>query len=343
MDPRARHWIAGQRCASALGSTFDTAAPVGGRFVGRWPRAGESDLAQAMAAANHAAQGWSMVGANVRQVYLTQAVQAVELESATAAHLEALSGVAASVRAAHWHAARELLLVQLSSRFDEALPAQAPLQVLAPPWSADLAGYVRALLQTLSCGQTVVLLTDPRLPALGDALWAFAAALPAGVLNILHGLEPRLAPAEAWHYGTAAILRVRAGTDLVAQAQAMVHAVYDLPSGACGWRAGQPACALIDDEVYGAFSQAVLQAFEQHPDRQRPFALATAALAASGVGDHLANPVQGMLRTALEDGAVLIPPRVGPHYGRVLVNISPRSQLLEQPAVGPILRLARHF
>lgn len=338
MDPRARHWIDGRRAASASGATFDARAPApsggGGALVGRWPRAGAAELGAARAAAAAAQPGWRAMPAVARQACLTDALGAVRLEGASSAELEALSGLSSARRRRAFDAAIARFAGELAggvrglpSTLDDA-PGPA---LVAPHWSEDLAGLLLDLLGPLAAGRTAIAAPDARLCALGDALLPFAEALPRGVLGVLHGLERGLAPAGAWNAGPAGRLRVRAGQDFAAIAARTVHAVYDADLGACGWRAHAPCVLLVDESAHGAFAAELLAAFEAHPDRRAPCALAASEARAWS---------PGTLAAALEEGACVVPPRTGAH-GRVLVNLAVDSRFVAGTGAGPVLRVVR--
>lgn len=335
MDPRERHWIDGRRAASASGATFDARVPSGpgggGALVGRWPRAGAAELRAAREAAAAAEPAWRAMPAARRQACLTEALGSLRLEGAAAADLEALSGLSAARRRRGFEAALERLAGAPAGDLSSTLDVAPGPALVAPHWSEDLAGLLLDLLGPLAAGRSAIAAPDARLCALGDALLPFAEALPRGVVGVLHGLERGLAPAGAWNTGPAGRLRVRRGQDLAGIAARAVHAVYDAELGACGWRAHAPCVVLVDEAAHGAFVAALLEAFEAHPDRRAPCALAAA---------EARERSPGLLAAALEEGACVVPPRAGA-FGRVLVNLAPDSTLVSAAAAGPFLRVVR--
>lgn len=336
MDPRARHWIAGRPAASASGTTFDARAPAAGGsgpLVGRWPRAAAADVRAAREAAVAAAPSWRALSAGERQECLTEALQAVR--SAAAPELEALSGLPAARRARSLDEALPRL-AEHALRAAQRVPSN-PLDELrsvplvAPHWSEGTEGLLLELLGPLAAGRPAIAAPDARLCALGDALLPFAARLPAGVVGVLHGLDPGLAPPGAWQAGPAGRARVCEGSDLESLAARVVHAVHDAQLGACGWRAGAPRILVVDDRVHGRFVELLLEAFEVHPDRLAPFGLAAA---------EARSWSSALAAAASEEGACIVPPRNGSH-GRLVLNLAGEGRLSAAAAAGPGLVVLR--
>lgn len=333
MDSRQRHLISGQRLAARSGATFDAHAPASGRLLGRWPRAGPHEWSAARAAGQAAAGAWRANPGASRHATLARALRGSAPSQAAFDELAGNSGRARAALVAQHHAVR-LRLLELLEQEPPADRADAPTDwaLVAPHWSAGLEGLLLELVAALRAGQACIVAPDPRLCAAGDCLLPLAECLPAGLVSILHGLDRSLAGVEAaWRRPDGRVVRAPRGAAAALHAQRVVEAVFGAERGACGAREGVPNVVLVADEDHGAYSAALLEAFEKHPDRRAPFALAAKEGAA----------VRAELEAeASVAGATLVPPATGAH-GRVAFHLPLRSRLASRPPAGPIVLVVR--
>ena len=333
MASRQRHLLAGQRLAARSGATFAVHAPASGRLLGRWPRAGAHEWSAACAAGGAAAEAWRAISSARRHEILLQAVRSSAPSETAFDELAGNTGRARAALVAEHEAAR-LRLVELLEReaVAERVDAESDWALVAPHWSAGLEGLLLQLVEALRAGQACVVAPDPRACAAGDCLLPLAEALPVGLVSILQGLDRSLVGAAApWRTPHGRVVRAPRGGGAIAHARLVVEAVFGARLGACGARAGAPNVVCVADEDHGAYAEALLEAFESHPDRRAPFALA----AKEG-----ATTLAEVAAEASIAGATLVPPVVCAH-GRIGFNLPLSSRLAHRPASAPIVLLAR--
>jgi len=333
MDTRQRHLISGARLAARSGATFDAHAPASGRLLGRWPRSGAWEWNSAREAAQAAVGAWGALPGAERQATLAQALRASIPTEVAWDELAGNTGRTRVALVAQHEAVRARLLEQLE-RESTANDSEAGSDwtLVAPHWSAGLEGLLLRMIATLSAGRACVLAPDPRLCAAGDCLLPLAESLPAGLVSILQGLDRSLAGGAAlWRKPHGRVVRAPAGAGAAVHARRVVEAVFGAELGACGAREGVPNVVLVADEDHGAYAAALLEAFEAHPERRAPFALAALEGAATAVE---------LAAEASIAGATLLPPVVGTH-GRLGFHLPLRSRLAHRPLAGPVVFVVR--
>ena len=337
MDARQRHWISGQRLAARSGATFDALAPASGRLIGRWPRAGAWEWNAARSAAEEARGAWSACSAIERRATLAEALRAGAPTEAAYDELAGNTGRARRALAVQHEALRARLLERLEPAPSTDVLFQGMVDdrgwdFVAPHWSAGLEGLLVAVVEALVAGRPCILAPDPRLCAAGDCLLPLAERLPAGLLAILQGLDRSLVGVDApWRTPHGRVVRAPGGAGAPAHARRVVDAVFHAELGACGARAGIPNVVLVADEDHGAYATALLEAFETHPDRRAPFALAEEQGAAT---------TAELAAQASIAGATVVPPAAG-KYGRLAFHVPLRSSLAHRPCAGPVVLVVR--
>ena len=367
----ALQWIAGAWCEARSGASFETTAPgSAGPPLGRWPRSGVEDLADALRAAGDALGPWGALGRAGRLEALGRALGALELAGARGELARALGpALGAAPELAQSLVWEELL------RAREALelardggPEAAGLGVFALHWS-DRAGLGLArLLGRLAGGACVALVADGRLPQAGVALArAFEAAdLPRGALALLvdDGRSLRraarrdgrlafarecAAPSERLGVGengpadwvrvplVSATAVVLAGDDPEAAAEDVLERALGPSRTLFGQFPGSVGRVLCERRVFSRFTAALLARLDADPrwgEVRAP------------VEEDLARDVQEAWGLGLDEGAAPIfgePPAL-PGAGvapLVFTNVDPYGRLIDLDRPLPLLRLAR--
>jgi len=197
-----RNWIGGA-WASASGGTFSVeAAPVsdvgsrapgnirngarGGTELGQWPRSSSAAAREALAAAHGAAGRWWALGIRGRRHCLERVTHELAANGDDSGSLGRRLGLTEAELAPHLERVG-LPRVAGASGAARDTPAPGPALGIAH-WSNLVAGTARASFELLLRGHTLVLLPDPKLPMVGDALAQALerADLPPGTVSILH-------------------------------------------------------------------------------------------------------------------------------------------------------------
>ncbi|MCT8990248.1 NAD-dependent succinate-semialdehyde dehydrogenase [Chelativorans sp. SCAU2101] len=206
-------YIDGQWRDGASGKTLDFWNPVNGEVIGTVAKAEQSDLEEAVAAAERAFRSWRSVSAYDRSALLRKAAGILRSRLDEVATLlvreegkplaEAKGEVAASADIIEWFAEEGRRtygrLIPARAETVQQLVVREPVGPVAAfsPWNFPVAQAVRKIAAALACGCTIILKGPEETPACCAALvQAFAAAgLPKGTLALVYGV-----PAEISQY-----------------------------------------------------------------------------------------------------------------------------------------------
>ncbi|MFI0355732.1 aldehyde dehydrogenase family protein [Actinomadura sp. 9N407] len=279
-DEPYRLFIAGEWVTAR--AVFDAVDPGVGTAWAAIPEAGPEQVEDAVAAARKAFSGWRRSSLATRQEALWRMADRIEADPdrwavllateggrpvreayfsdvpACVAALRLFSGLARGVRGEQ---------VPVEDPHGMAYTVRAPLGVLAVhvPWNAPLVMLADQIAPALAAGNTVVV--HPAGPASATVL-EFARAtedlLPAGVLNVVTGVDPRIAARLDAHPGTSRIGRpavpgAGSGGAMIVYADADLDAaVTDALTGVCmagGEVGATPSRLLVHESVHADFSE----------------------------------------------------------------------------------------
>ena len=203
IDVDTRHWIGGQRVASA--DTFDDVSPIDGALLGRVSRGGRAEADAAVAAAKAAFPAWSRMSPEERGALLFRLADLVE------EHIEPLSiiettdngsllrshrrgvmpRVAMNIRFFADYAINRLSHPVFETRGHDNHVSWDPsgVAVIITPWNAPLMLATWRIGPALASGDTVVL-KPPEWAPLTASYFADLtreAGLPDGVFNVVQG------------------------------------------------------------------------------------------------------------------------------------------------------------
>ncbi len=189
----ARHnWIDARSCGAASGDGFEIAATSDrSRVLGRWPRSGRADSQAALAAAAKGGPEWRRRPRSERARLLLEAARILDAAPDPGGLIAARLSLEPSELAVHVDGVGEMLA--------RALAGERP-ELTAPPrgmtgvalhalhWSEIVREPARRIFSALAAGQSVVILSDRRLPMVADAIASAlaAAGLPPGAWSLLH-------------------------------------------------------------------------------------------------------------------------------------------------------------
>ncbi|MGW0949975.1 5-carboxymethyl-2-hydroxymuconate semialdehyde dehydrogenase [Streptomyces sp. NPDC002623] len=200
-----RHWIGGKLVDAAEGRAFDVSDPVSNRPYAQAARGGVEDIDKAVAAARAAFPAWSTVSNRERATVLNRVADAVEARHDRLAHFESYdSGL--PITQARGQARRaaenfryfadvivalgEEAFRQGTEQFSYVVRAPVGVAGLITPWNTPFMLESWKLAPALAAGCTLVLKPAEWTP-LSASLWPEIfeeAGVPAGVVNIVHGI-----------------------------------------------------------------------------------------------------------------------------------------------------------
>ena len=204
VDVDTRHWIGGQRVASA--ETFDSVSPVDGAILGQISRGGSAEADAAVAAAKAAFPSWARMGAEARGAILFRLADLIEEHVEELAQIETLDNgsllrshrrgvmprVAMNIRFFADYAINRLSHPEFETRGHTNHVSWDPsgVAVIITPWNAPLMLATWRIGPALAAGDTVVLKPPEWAPLTASyfADLAAEAGLPAGVFNVVQGL-----------------------------------------------------------------------------------------------------------------------------------------------------------
>jgi aminomuconate-semialdehyde/2-hydroxymuconate-6-semialdehyde dehydrogenase len=203
VDVDTRHWIGGQRVASA--ETFDDVSPVDGRLLGQVARGGKAEADAAVAAARAAFPAWSRMSAEERGEILFRLADSIEAHVEELSQIETLDNgsllrshrrgvmprVAMNIRFFADYAMNRLSHPEFETRGHTNHVSWDPsgVAVIITPWNAPLMLATWRIGPALASGDTVVLKPPEWAPLTASyfADLAHEAGLPAGVFNVVQG------------------------------------------------------------------------------------------------------------------------------------------------------------
>jgi 5-carboxymethyl-2-hydroxymuconic-semialdehyde dehydrogenase len=203
VDVDTRHWIGGQRVASA--ETFDDVSPVDGRVLGQVARGGKVEADAAVAAARAAFPAWSRMSAEERGEILFRLADSIEAHVEELSQIETLDNgsllrshrrgvmprVAMNIRFFADYAINRLSHPEFETRGHTNHVSWDPsgVAVIITPWNAPLMLATWRIGPALASGDTVVLKPPEWAPLTASyfADLAHEAGLPAGVFNVVQG------------------------------------------------------------------------------------------------------------------------------------------------------------
>lgn len=206
------HVIGGAERPARSGRTLDVFDPASGRAYAQVAAGEAADAVDAIAAANAAFPAWSALPATERARWMERLADAVEARLDDFAHAEALDGGKPYALARDAEIPRAIsnlrFFAHAATQFaSESHHGQAglnytlrqPLGAVATisPWNLPLYLFTWKIAPALAAGNTVVAKPSEVTPATATMLGRLAneIGLPAGVLNVVHGLGPAIGEA----------------------------------------------------------------------------------------------------------------------------------------------------
>ncbi len=216
---RLRNYIGGEMVDPAGGAYLDNVDPAVGRTHSHVPRSGDEDLQRAVEAATAAFPGWSATPAQQRSRFLLDIADRIERELPAFARAECVDtgkplslasrlDIPRAVSNFRFFATAILHTRSESHATDyEALnyTLRRPRGVagLISPWNLPLYLLTWKIAPALATGNTAVAKPSELTPTTASLLAEVCrdAGLPAGVLNIVHGLGSEIGAALVRHAG----------------------------------------------------------------------------------------------------------------------------------------------
>ncbi|MGW2052124.1 5-carboxymethyl-2-hydroxymuconate semialdehyde dehydrogenase [Streptomyces sp. NPDC001858] len=199
------HWIGGEPVPAADGRAFDVSAPVSNRTYAQAARGGAEDIDKAVTAARAAFPAWAGMSNRARATVLNRIADAVEARHDRLAHFESYdSGLPITQARGQARRAAENfryfadVIVALGEEAFRQGTEQLSYVVRTPvgvaglitPWNTPFMLESWKLAPALAAGCTLVLKPAEWTP-LSASLWPEVfeeAGVPAGVVNIVHGI-----------------------------------------------------------------------------------------------------------------------------------------------------------
>ena len=385
VEVSTEHWIGGERIGSQ--GSFDDLSPIDESRLAEIARGGPAEVNAAVEAARQAFRVWGALSAAERARILHAIGDGIERRVAELAQVECCDNgsLLRSLRRAvipraahnfHFFAAQLLSLghPELETRGHRNRVRWEPAGVAAliTPWNAPLMLATWKVAPALASGACVVLKPAEWSPLTASLLADIAAeaGLPAGALNVVHGLGEEAGAALAAHPGvdrisftgsssTARLIAASAAAHLTpvsfelgGKSPFVVFADADLDAAVAQAvaqfdNAGQVCLAgtrlLVEQSLYGAF-------LERFRDRASRLRQGDPRDEATDVGPQIAREhlqrIDGFVRRALEAGAEAVlgggpNQSLGGLYYRptLFVDVPPGAEILREEVFGPVLTL----
>lgn len=215
--------VDGRRIPSNSGATMIVRNPATGEVTAQAPRSSQADVDEAVAAAKRAFAGWSGTPAPVRGEFLIRAATILtERRDAIAEVMakemgkrleEARGDIQEAIDTAYYAGSEGRRLFghtapsELRAKLGFTLRRPIGVVGVITAWNFPVAVPSWKILPALVCGNTVVWKPAEESPESG-AMFAEAlldAGLPAGVLNVVHGMGEEVGEAIVEHPGTAVL------------------------------------------------------------------------------------------------------------------------------------------
>jgi len=209
--------IEGRQVPARSGATLDNTEPATGAVCGTFPDSDAADVAAAVQAAEQAFPGWAATPAPERSRTLHRLAEALRARLPELAHAESADtgkplSLATSMDIPRAVANFDFFADAASQFASEAHPMEgralnytlrSPLGVVAciSPWNLPLYLLSWKVAPALAAGNTVVAKPSEVTPVTADCLGRLSAevGLPPGVLNVVHGLGPKVGAALSTH------------------------------------------------------------------------------------------------------------------------------------------------
>ncbi|WP_159015760.1 aldehyde dehydrogenase [Cognatiluteimonas profundi] len=219
---RFKHWIDGHACDPASDRWLDVFDPATARAVAQVAAGNADDVDKAVAAARRAFPQWSSAASMERARWLERLADALEARLEDFAQAESRDG-GKPIRLAREieipraisnlrffaHAATQFASESHHGQAGLNYTVRQPLGVVGTisPWNLPLYLLTWKIAPALAAGNTVVAKPSEVTPRTATMLGELAAdiGLPAGVLNIVHGLGPEVGEALVTHRDVRAI------------------------------------------------------------------------------------------------------------------------------------------
>ena len=219
---RDPHWINGRPCEPANGQWLDVFDPATGEVAAQVADGDARDVDAAVAAAQAAFPAWSSLPNSERARWLERLADAIEARLDEFAQVEASDGGkplalardieiprAISNLRFFAHAATQFASESHHGEAGLNYSLRLPLGVVGciSPWNLPLYLFTWKIAPALAAGNTVVAKPSEVTPRTATLLGEVASHIgfPHGVLNIVHGLGPKVGEAIVTHRGTKAI------------------------------------------------------------------------------------------------------------------------------------------
>ena len=219
---RDPHWINGRPCEPANGQWLDVFDPATGEVAAQVADGDARDVDAAVAAAQAAFPAWSSLPNSERARWLERLADAIEARLDEFAQVEASDGGkplalardieiprAISNLRFFAHAATQFASESHHGEAGLNYTLRLPLGVVGciSPWNLPLYLFTWKIAPALAAGNTVVAKPSEVTPRTATLLGEVASHIgfPHGVLNIVHGLGPKVGEAIVTHPGTKAI------------------------------------------------------------------------------------------------------------------------------------------
>lgn len=374
------NWIGGEWKPSSAEATFEVWTPTGpARRLGRWPRSGEEDLSEALAAARRSLGGWSRMPARERREILLDALSEDLFLGDPDGLLAARLGLQAEEVVPLVEDARRAgraVLANGRRRKGSRRGKRAGVCVMRVHGAALFDGLITRLWPRLAAGSVVCLVTDGRLPMIAEELCLALdhAGLPEGVVALLGGdgdtlvraalarsdvsrvelvdREDRASEFEDREVGGGSRLRLRplrgrslpvgGNIDPALEAERIVDAAFGRVRALSGQREGQVSRVVCDQRVFSALTAALLEEIDRLLE-EGPDPL-------PALEPDLPHYVARLRRLGLDEGATLLrgDEPGSPLRGRgarllplVFTNVEPGMRLARAARPAPVLALMR--
>jgi acyl-CoA reductase-like NAD-dependent aldehyde dehydrogenase len=218
-----QNYIGGEWIDAASGETFESASPADGETIGVFPKSGAGDVDRAVEAAQAAFAQWRLVPAPKRGEILFRLARVLEREKAALTDLmthemgkvkaEAGGDVQEAIDITYYMAGEGRRLAgqttpsELRDKWNMSIRQPIGVVGAITPWNFPIAIPSWKMIPALVCGNTVVLKPAEDTPLLAERFVELLdeAGIPAGVVNVVHGLGEVAGDALVRHPGVRVI------------------------------------------------------------------------------------------------------------------------------------------
>jgi alpha-ketoglutaric semialdehyde dehydrogenase len=218
-----QNYIGGEWVDAASGETFESASPADGETIGVFPKSAADDVDRAVESAKAAFGEWRLVPAPKRGEILFQLARVLEREKVALTDLmthemgkvraEAGGDVQEAIDITYYMAGEGRRLAgqttpsELRDKWNMSIRQPIGVVGAITPWNFPIAIPSWKMIPALVCGNTVVLKPAEDTPLLAERFVELLdeAGIPAGVVNIVHGLGEVAGDALVRHPGVRVI------------------------------------------------------------------------------------------------------------------------------------------